>query len=93
MKCIYCGKTADCLTSLENSICHSCANEKGFQLCTKLGKYIEDKNFNCDNICNDCIHNIEQMKKKQLINYLHRAAFALPFVFSQIFTCGCGYVV
>lgn len=59
MKCIYCGKTTDCFTSLENPICHSCANEKGFQLCTKSGKYIEDKNFNCDNICNDCKHNIE----------------------------------
>ena len=79
MKCIYCGKAADCFTSMDNPICSDCAKEKGFQLCTKLGKHIEDKDFYCDNNCNDCIHNIEQMKQKQSINYLHRGSVCAAF--------------
>lgn len=59
MKCTYCGTKTDCLTTTDAPICISCAEEQGFCLCTELGKYIEDKNFNCDNICNDCIYNIE----------------------------------
>lgn len=57
MKCAYCGTKTDYFTTTDTPICHNCAEEKSFQLCIDLGKYIEYENFHCDNICNDCIHN------------------------------------
>lgn len=56
MKCAYCGKGADFLTSLDKPICLSCAQEKHFLLCTELGKYIVDTDFICDQNCYDCIY-------------------------------------
>ena len=56
MKCIYCGAKTSYLTSLDDPICEQCAEENGFPLCTDMGKYIADDSFECDHICNDCIH-------------------------------------
>lgn len=57
MKCMYCNTETDLSTSTGSPICHSCANEHNFPLCTESGCYIEDDSFQCDNNCNDCICN------------------------------------
>lgn len=56
MKCTYCGKATDYLTTLDKPVCRHCAEEKGLLLCTQQGKYVADSGFSCDHICNDCIY-------------------------------------
>ena len=60
MECNYCEKITDCLTNQDTPICRQCADKKGFPLCTKLGKYIEDNTFICNQICNGCIYEEER---------------------------------
>ena len=54
MKCCYCCGKADMETTTNLPICHSCAEEKRFVVCTEIGKVIAESNFNCDHICSDC---------------------------------------
>ena len=64
MRCIKCGCKADLFTTSGETICRSCAEKESFVICLKLGKVIVDKNFHCDNLCNDCIYKeeIEMLK-------------------------------
>ena len=54
MTCHICGGKADMQTTTNLPICHSCAEQKGYMVCTELGKVIEDATFSCDWDCNDC---------------------------------------
>ena len=54
MKCVYCGKETDTLTSADKPICRQCAEEHGFSACTEMGKYIMGKDFVCNHICDAC---------------------------------------
>lgn len=56
MKCTYCGKETEFLTTVDKPICYYCAEKARFSLCTEVGKYIADSNFVCDHICNDCVY-------------------------------------
>ncbi len=54
MKCYICGGKADMTTTTDLPICHSCAEKKGFVVCTEIGKVIADEKFNCNYVCSDC---------------------------------------
>lgn len=56
MKCYKCNNSADLLTSDGKSICRSCAEKCGYAICSELGKVIVNKDFHCNNMCNDCIY-------------------------------------
>lgn len=56
MKCMECGAPTETATTLDQPICRRCAEEKGFPLCTELGKYIADDSFSCSYICDGCVY-------------------------------------
>ena len=60
MECCFCNSTNVVLTTSGKYICCQCAEQKGLITCTKEGKVIDDPNFHCDNICNDCIYKEEE---------------------------------
>lgn len=64
MGCYKCGNNADLLTVDGEIICHNCAEKEGYTICLELGKVISDKNFHCDNICNDCIYKDNDKESK-----------------------------
>lgn len=54
MKCIFCGRPTETLTSMDEPICEFCVQTRHFHLCTELGKYIASPDFSCDYNCADC---------------------------------------
>ncbi len=66
MKCFYCGGEADMQTAKGFPICHSCAEQKGYTVCTELGKVIENADFQCDKICSDCIWKEDFVNEKMI---------------------------
>ncbi len=44
----------DLETTNNQLICCSCKDERGYDVCTKIGKVIADSTFSCGHICNDC---------------------------------------
>lgn len=59
MFCKKCGNKAELFTTNGDTICKDCAKKLGYTICLENGKY---KNFQCDNICSDCIFREEKEK-------------------------------
>lgn len=51
MKCSICDRKTDRLFMDGTSICADCAKDKGYDVCTETGTYI---NFLCSHVCGDC---------------------------------------
>ncbi len=59
MKCCFCNGDGKMLTTTSQYICYQCVEKMKLVTCTKIGKVIISPEFQCDNICNDCIYEEE----------------------------------
>jgi uncharacterized Zn finger protein (UPF0148 family) len=57
MTCKKCGKESTLFTADGEVICEDCAKKLDYTICLESGKY---KDFQCDNICSDCIFKNEE---------------------------------